>query len=222
MMKTKTDRRVDRRRAKGRKGGRAKESKGMIRGGWKRDDKENARENRALAEDLRRKAPARFHGHRVCTPPLPQNTTGREEKVYIPFQRIRNPPFSHSISFCHCLFSAPWWAHSRRSSAAAFLAPFFSHSPFVDCRFAVFFSRAVYALACDAHEWRLDVRNVTARTRTYLHDLSSRSISISLWEYECRVHFLLREEFSVISLSDDVPFNRHYRSSRFCVHSHWD
>lgn len=32
-----------------------------------------------------------------------------KRRVYVPFQRIRLPPFSHSISFCHCSFSAPCW-----------------------------------------------------------------------------------------------------------------
>lgn len=60
-----------------------------------------------------RKAPARFHGHRVYTPPLSRNTN--EGGLHVPFQRTCVPPFSHSISFCHCSFSAAWRPGGRHS-----------------------------------------------------------------------------------------------------------
>lgn len=72
---------------------------------------------RRRAEGLQRKAPARFHGHRVYTPPLPHVTGG-----ICPIPTHSRPPFSHSISFCHCSFSAPCWAHSERDPPAASLA----------------------------------------------------------------------------------------------------
>lgn len=72
---------------------------------------------RRRAEGLQRKAPARFHGHRVYTPPLPHVTGG-----ICPIPAHSRPPFSHSISFCHCSFSAPCWAHSERDPPAASLA----------------------------------------------------------------------------------------------------
>lgn len=115
-------------------------------------------------------------------------------------------PFSHSISFCHCSFSAPWWArHTPREILRGGLprdAPFFSRSPFVVIRrrLAVFLpSCRVYAesRACDAHGRRLDARN--AREPRELGRAISRaecrSISVtSRREYGRRVDFFRETE----------------------------
>lgn len=153
-MKTKTDRRVDRQRAKGRKGGREVE-RGKVRvrdrGLGERGMTKRTRErDRVLVE-----GPRIFGGRRlrvsmgtVSVRPLFRKTPpGERGEGVCPIPTHSRPPFSHSISFCHCSFSAPWWAHSPREILRGSLprsAPFFSRSPFVvRRRFAVFLPRAV-------------------------------------------------------------------------------
>jgi len=91
-------RRVERGNVRVRDGGRVREK-------WQREweserEKEKERDgNLSKAEGLWQKALARFHGHRVCTPPLPRNT-GESTKGYV----------SHSNA---CIPSSPSVTPSR-------------------------------------------------------------------------------------------------------------
>jgi len=152
-MKTKTDRRdgvIGGERADERKRGRTRESKGARwseRGTTKRTRERRVTRRRAV-EGLRQKAPARFHGHPVYTPPLPCNAgqgEREEARSICPIPTHSRSPFSHSISFCHCSFFRALVGtlrerereRERFSAGLPRNAPFFSHHLSSLCRFCL-------------------------------------------------------------------------------------
>jgi len=115
MMKTKTDNGIDRGRKGKRKVERGKvraRDRRKMRKGWQREHERD----RVLVE-----GPRIFGGRRlrvsmgtVTVRPLFRKTPmGEKEEGICPIPTHSRPLFSHSISFCHCSFSAPWWAHSE-------------------------------------------------------------------------------------------------------------
>lgn len=116
--------------------------------------------------------------------------TGKRGEGVCPIPTHSRPLFSHSISFCHCSFSAPWWAHSEghpprqppsRAACTLFLSLAFR-------RLAVFFPRA-------ARLGRISRVTRTSGDSDVRERDNSDAASISF------------AKPTVISLSNDVPFN---------------